>query len=370
MNTLRTLLLALFLVAIGFVVGYGYQARGAHPATPGLAPTPAPQAPLVKGLHASPDGSLLAFTGVYDNSSRAGVWIVNARTGASHGQPSPAGWQDFVTQWRSDGRTLLIEREKIPRPVASATAGLYLAPVDRATSRAGALEPALESALPRGEKIVTGILAPDGELVVKTRREPKSLFLLRDGAPILVDRAAVTYGQNRPVREGSQLVFYVVRDVPGSEGAVALFRVQNGHARALSPLWNDVAWSYVAPSGRQIIVARQASNGKDWEWTLFAITPNGVRQLRRAVVPGDVISVYWSPDEKRVLGAAGQKLWTVAVPSLQVQQLGSKSDWNADDASWMGNAECVIAENGEIWRVSVPSGKATRLWRFPATFWK
>ncbi|MBW3637982.1 MAG: hypothetical protein KY445_16180 [Armatimonadetes bacterium] len=371
MNALRTLLVAFVLVSIGFVVGYGFQSSGAPPqiaATP--KPTVLPQAPLVKGLHSSPDGKLLAFTGVYARSQRAGVWILNPATGVANGRESPAGWQDYVTQWRSDGRALLLEREKIPRPVADATAGLFTAPIDRATTSAGELSPLPQADLPRGEKIITGLLAPNGELVLKTRRDPKALYLVRKGVAVAVDRANLTYGQNRPVREGPNLVFYVVRDIPNQPDASALFRVVGGRARQISPAWDDVVWSYVSRSGRQLIVARIDENEVDWNWTLYRITPTGVQKLKSATVPADVVSVYWSNDEKRILGAAGEKLWITDVPSLKTTQLGPRTDWKADDATWIGPQNAVaVASDGEIWRVEVPSGKAVRLWRFPAQFW-
>ena len=374
MSAFRTLSLALFLTLVGFFVGYGYQARGAKPgAAPNSRPAaPALQAPQIKGLHASPDGKLLAFTGVYARSERAGVWILNPATGVAHGRPSPAGWQDYVTQWRSDSRSLLLEREKIPRPVADAKAGIYTASVERATTRAAEPLP-VGVDLPRGEKIVTGLLAPNGELVLKTKREPKSLYIVRGSAARQLDRAAFNYGQNRPVREGKNLVFYAVRDVPNSDPEnedVALYRIENGRARQISPVWNDVSWSYVAPSGKQILVARVAENEVDWSWTLYKIAPQGVRIVKSATVPADVISVYWSGDEKRVLGAAGEKLWSIDVPSLKTTQIGKKPDWNADDATWIDNRAVAVAQGGEVWRVEVPSGRAVRLWRFPDEFWK
>ena len=370
MSAFRTLFLALFLTSIGFFVGYGYQARGARSAVPKTAPA-TPQAPQIKGLHASPDGKLLAFTGVYARSERAGVWILNPATGVAHGRPSPAGWQDFVTQWRGDGRSILVEREKIPRPVAEAKAGIYLAPVSRQTTSAGELSP-LDTPLPRGEKIVTGILAPGGELVLKTKREPKSLFVVRGGVARPIDRTTFNYGQNRPVREGKNLVLYAVRDVPGRDPAsedVALYRIGNGHARQISPAWNDVSWSYVAPSGKQLIVARLDENEVDWNWTLYKITPVGIQTLKSATVPADVISVYWSGDEKHVLGAAGEKLWSIEVPSLKVNQVGPKVDWDADDATLIDNQSVAVAQGGQVWRVEVPSGRAALLWRFPDEFW-
>lgn len=368
MSAARTLFLAVFLTGIGFFVGYGYQARGARSSVSKAAPTPPPQAPQIKGLHTSPDGKLLAFTGVYDQSQRAGVWILNPATGVANASPSPAGWQDYVTQWRADSRAILLEREKIPRPVAEAKAGIYLAPVERADAKAGELKP-VDLNLPRGEKIVTGILAPGGELVLRTKREPKSLWVVRGESAVAVDAATYNYGQNRPVREGKKLIFYVMRDVPGSRD-VALFRVENARARQLSPGWSDVEWSYVAPSGKQLLVARIDENEVDWNWTLYQITEQGVKTIESARIPADVISVYWSRDEKHVLGAAGEKLWRIDVPSLKCLSIGVKTDWNADDASWLDAQSVAVAQNGEIWRVNVQNGSAARLWRFPAAFWK
>lgn len=366
MSALRTSILALFLIGIGFFVGYGYQARGAKSAVSKTVIMPPAQAPQIKGLHASPDGKLLAFTGVYARSERAGVWVLNPATGVANGSPSPAGWQDFVTQWRADGRALLVEREKIPRPVAVAKAGIYLAPVERKNTRAGELSP-LPFELPRGEKIITALLAPGGDLVLKTKREPKSLYTVHGGA-VKIDQTGFNYGQNRPVREGKKLVFYVVRDVPNSAD-VALFRIENGRARQLSPGWNDVSWSYVAPSGKQLMVARLDENEVDWNWTLYQITPRAVKTLASARIPADVISVYWSADEKHVLGAAGERLWDITVPGLKCTPIGTKRDWNADDASWIDNKSIAVAQNGEVWRVAINSGHAARLWRFPDQFW-
>lgn len=370
MTAARPLILAITLVGLGFAVGYGFQSRSVQQQRlqPVGTASATPQPPQVKGLHASPDGKLLAFTGVYARSERAGLWILDPATRVANGTPSPAGWQDFVSQWRSDGRSLLVEREKIPRPVAEATGGLYTAPVDRKATSSGELEPVAQGDLPTGEKIITGILAPNGELIIKTRREPKALFKM-NGSAQLIDRAGVTYGQNRPVMEGSKLVFYVVRDIPGQPEFSALFRVSAGQSRQLSPAWSDVSWSYVAPSGKQIIVARTDENGVDWNWTLYRIGAQKIETVKSATVPADVISVYWSPDEKRVLGAAGEKLWITEVPSLKTTQLGNKADWNADDATWMGNDKVAVAEGGEIWSVGVPDGKATKLWRFPNEYW-
>lgn len=367
------LALALFLLGIGFFVGLGYQSRAAQQSRQNPAATPTPsakRAPLVKALHSSPDGKRLAFTSVYNQGSSSGVWVFDMPGRRAEFSPSPAGWQDYVAQWSNDGKGLILEREKIPRAAASARAGIYVAPIDSATLKTGQLVPKTP-ALPKGEKLISSFVAPDGKIMVKTRREPKSLWT-GDATPKKLDSATNTYGQNRAVLENGQTVLYVVRDAPESNGALALFRVQNGVAKRLSPFWDDLSWSYIAPSGHSLIIARQieGAEGQDWEWTLYKIAPTGAQKLKSSIIPGDVISVYWSPDEKHVLGAAGSKLWIVDVPSLAYRRLGDRADWNADDATWIGTQNSVaVAANGKLWRVEVPSGQTSLMWTFPDEFW-
>jgi hypothetical protein len=184
-----------------------------------------------------------------------------------------------------------------------------------------------------------------------------------------VDEAGRKLLQHRPVKVGNQTEFLTVRDAPNGDGSLALYRVRNGQSRQISPNWNDVSWTYVAPSGRSLILAR--SIGDDWEWTLFDIETNSVKERKTATIPGDVIAVYWSPDEKTVLGVAGEKIWKIVVPSLEVDAIGTRTDWNADDAAWLDDGKfAAIAAAGELWRVDVESGTAEKFWRFPAQFWK
>ena len=187
------------------------------------------------------------------------------------------------------------------------------------------------------------------------------------------DRAAVTYGQNRAVKIGDRTVYYVVRDLDtGKADKVALFRVENARATQISPAWDEseIVWSYVAPSGRQLLLARYEGE-EDWQWTLYNIEAKTVKKIKTAVVPGDVITVYWSPDETQIVGAAGEKLWLIRVPDLQATPLGTRTDWNADDVTWIGDKNAVaVAAGGELWRVEVPSGQATKVWRFPDEYWK
>ncbi len=364
-----TLALGVGLLSTGFFVGYGFQSRAAQTAKLRPQSPPAPRSPpLVKGLHSSPDGSLLAWTGVWDKTSRAGVWVFDVRSHRARLTASPLGWQDFVSQWSTDGRELLVEREKIPRAAADAKAGLFQIGVDRA-SLLSTPPQSVTPVLPSGEKLVSGAFGPDGSLLVKTRREPKSLFLARGPNARLIDRASGSYGQNRAVLQGGRTVVYAVRDVAGGGGA-ALFRIRDGRAVALTPPLADVAWSYVSPSAKYLVVARDNSYAGDYLWTLYAIEAGGARELRTQSVPADAISVYWSPDESQILGAAGQKLWSVSVPALKVRQIGGKAHWDADDATWIGNDNAVaVAADGVLWRVDVASGAATKLWTFPPQFW-
>ena len=370
----RALILGGALLVTGFFVGLGFQSRAAQQArsAPTAQPaTPPPPAPLVKGLRSSPDGRLLAFTGIYNNYGRGSVWIVDLQTKRARATASPVGWQDYVAAWRADGRALLLEREKIPRAAAKAQAGVYLAPVDGASLSAG--EPQnITPDLPRGQKIISSLYAPDGTLVLKTRSDPKALLRVAGKQTFPIDRAAVTYGQNRVVQIGKRTVYYVVRDIQNQPAKLALFRVENSKARQISPVWDadEIVWSYVSPSGKQLLLARNEGES-DWQWTLYNIEANAVKKLKVAVVPGDVITVYWSPDEKQILGAAGAKLWLISVPDMKVKQLSARADWNADDATWINHQSAVaVAANGELWRVEVPSGNATKVWRFPDEYWK
>lgn len=374
----RALILGGVLLATGFFVGLGFQSRATQQTRTGptaqTTATPAP-APLVKGLRSSPDGRLLAFTGIYNNYGRGSVWIVDLKTKRARAAASPAGWQDYVAAWRADGRALLLEREKIPRPAAKAKAGIYSAPVDTASLSTGEPEN-ITPPLPRGEKIVSGLYAPDGTLILKTRNDPKTLFRVegkgKNQRAVAVDRAAVTYGQNRPVTLGKRTIYYVMRDLEKQPDKVALFRVENARAQRISPVWDEseIVWSYVSPSGKQLLLARYEGES-DWRWTLYNIENESVKKIKTAVVPGDVITVYWSPDEKRIVGAAGEKLWLISLPDLKATQLGTRSDWNADDVTWLGNQNAVaVAADGELWRVEVPNGQAEKVWRFPDNYWK
>ena len=380
-RTMLAALLALVLIVVGFIVGYGY-GYGVYKGTPQSQPAkpakPSTQwPPITKGLRISPDDRLLAFTGVYDRSRRASRFIVDLKTQKFDAEESPVGWQDYVTQWNADGRTLLLQREKIPRPVEPTTPGLYQAkiqagdtgPGGNGTPQSGPPKLLIEeNGGQEGERVTAGLWRPDGQLVVKARREPKTLYLMRNGQLQLIDRAALTYYQNRAIQEGGKIVYYVVRDIPGQQ-QVALFRLQDGRPRQLSGAWDEVVWVYLAENARWMIVCQQATDGEDWLWTLYRVTPQGVQLVTKKTVPGDVITVYWSPDFKKVLGASGKSLWLIDIPSLQVRQVGTRKDWDADDAIWLHHQNAaIVAANGRLWKVTLPTGTATKLWEFPEKY--
>ncbi|HEX8552314.1 MAG TPA: hypothetical protein VF681_12260 [Abditibacteriaceae bacterium] len=364
-------LLAVSLVVLGFAVGYGFRTAPA----PVAAPTPVADTeieeearpPIAKALRLSPDGRTLAFTGVYDRSRRAARFLLDTKTGKHTVSDSPRGWQDYTMAWSADGKTLLFDREKIPRSVDDATPGLHRENVQ--DGKAFRSVPALDkSQLPRGEKTISGFFAPDGSLVVKTRREPKALYTLGTSRAKRIDTAP-NFGQNRAVKENGRTVFYVVRELP--TGDDALFRLDGDTARQLTPALPDLAWTYVSEDGKWLIACRALPDETgDWDWTLFRIAAQNARKIRSQRIPSDVIGVFWSPDRKTVLGASGGSLWRIAIPSLKVDALGVRTDWNADDAAWVDGNTALVAARGSLWRVEVPSGNAREIWKFPAQYWR
>ncbi len=383
-RTVAAALLALGLPALGFVAGYGYGIGKYTEAKSSIAkPLPKALAPVVKGMRVSPNGRFVAFTGVYDQSRRSSRFVFDLRSGKWSAQEAPLGWQDYFSQWSADSSEVLFEREKIPRPVAEAKGGVYGEKVlSGATSKAsnssvGADGPAFsqpraltQGVAPGGEKIVTGFWDDRGHLIIKTRSEPKALYRVDNGRAVLVDRSPGTYQQNRAVTENGRTVYYVVRDA-GPEGAVALFRIDGKQVRQLSERLEDVAYSYVTENGRHMIAARYADNEEDWRWTLYAITPARALKKAEATIPGDVISVYWSPDFRHVLGSSGQSLWLIDVPSLRVRRLGQRRNWNADDAAWTSDGKNVlVAADGRLYEIGIANGRERERWRFPASYWK
>lgn len=389
---LRAAIAATALLALGFAVGYGFhtaQSTNIQSSTrplpnPSVSPSPtsslptsrpklaALMVPTTKGLRVSPDGRRVAFTGVYGDGVRAARFVLDLKSGAIDIRETPRGWQDFVIQWSHDNRKILFDREKIPRGVAEATAGLHEERFEYSNDKIASQTPRSltpTGVLPRGEKSFSGLWTSRDELVVKTRREPKSLFQIKNGRAMLLDRASGSYLQNRVVREKGRDVLYVVRDLPNSKNS-ALFRVENGRARKISEELRDVEWTYVADSASWMIVCRTSPNSENWLWTLYRVSPTRATTSSTRSVPLDVISVFWSPDERAILGASGQSLWTIAIPSLSVKRVGVKRDWEADDAGFIPNQNAiVVASRGVLWRVDVASGQAKALWKYPARFW-
>jgi hypothetical protein len=380
---------ALVLLALGFIVGYGYHTLNSVPPTPpatitSRAPKPvaiAPVPPTVKGLRASPDGTKLAFTGVSNGQTQASRFVFDLKRTTWSAQKTPRGWQDYIVQWSTDNKRILFDREKIPRVVDdSIDGGLHQAQVVESGATANKLElskPLIineraltpKGTLPRGEKSIAGFWTPDGVLVVKTRREPKTLFMVRDGKSIALDRAN-SYQQHRAVRENGKTVFYVVRDVAGQAGQSALYRVEGNNARRLSEALSDVKWPYVAEGARWMVICRDAGDDLNWMWTLYRVSPQKAVREREELVTQDVSGVFWSPDRKSILGASGKSLWIIDIPTLRSRRLGPRSDWNADDATWLPRQNAVVvASKGALWEIDTKSGAARELWKFPAEYW-
>ncbi len=371
--------MAAALLALGFAVGYGFHTTqtsstnnainnvSSGESSTGNATKTGKTPPIVKGLHVSPNGQRVAFTAVYRNGDLSSRFVLDLKSGKYEVRPAPRGWQDFIVQWSRNGQSLLFDREKIPDSVADTQPGLHEENLaEKAAPRA--LTPA--GTLPSGEKSIAGLWTPNGELIVKTRREPKALFLVRDGQTKLLDRANVTYYQNRAVRENGHDVFYIVRDVPQVKNQNALFRIENGRAQQISTLLGKITWAYIAENARWLIICRTQDGTSDWQWTLYRVSPRSATLSSTRSVPADVISVFWSPDFKNILGASGDKLWAIDIPSLQTRQIGQKSNWNADDAGWLpGQKAVLVAARGILWQVDLANGSAHAIWKFPASYW-
>lgn len=383
---LRIAFAAIMLVVLGFVLGIGYQTLqyAALQSTPRVAPTPSEtvekkRAPVVRGLRVSPDDRLLAFTAIYnanDGSGQlAGRMVFDLESYLWNETPSPRGWQDSITQWSSDGRSLLWSRAKLPRPVAAAQSGLFgekvfLQPKGKDAKAPQVGDPKLlTGSEPPGEKPYAGFWTPKDKLVVKTRRETKALFL-ENGDVSLLDRSPGTYYQNRAATENGKTVYYVVRDVSVEKNTIGLFRLDGGKSKQLGADFGGVVWAYLSDDVKNIIICSSAPNGRDWLWSLYRVSPSGLKFVKKNEIPADAIAVYWSPNGKQVLGAAGKSLWLISIPSLRVLKLGDRDDWNADDAAWLNHSnELVIAAQGQLWRVDAATGARREFWKFPNEYW-
>lgn len=370
----RAGLLAAGMLLFGFLGGYGVGFGVRNRETKQVeakAPRPTALAPIVKGMKLSPDGKLLAFTAVHDGSRRSSRLVLDVQSARFSGAESPGGWQDFVLGWDRSSRSLLLRRERIPRPVAEAKTGFY-----RQKMLAGDW-PRFDTSLaeekpdlPRGEKSTFGFWDESGRLVVKTRREPKSFYA--NGKRL--DSSPDLYLHQRLVRENGRDALYVVRNSTSAiDSLPALFRVQDGKARRLSEDLEDLEWVHVAEDGRAMIAARLASpeaEDSDWKWTLYQVTPSRARRVREGVIDRDVIGTYWSPDSKSVLGALGESLWIIDVATLKCRKIGDARSANADDAAWSSDSrEVFVAVDGKILRVNLKSNQTREIWRFPDQYW-
>jgi hypothetical protein len=374
-------LFAASLLVLGFLVGYGFHTAKSEEKAASTRPTVMlRRQPVVKGLRVSPDGNFAAFAVVVGNR-RAFRLIVDLKTKKVSARPSPSGWQDYLVQWSADGKHLLFDREKIPRAVEDATSGLHAEDIDRMSAntdrdflrRAAPRALTAPGVLPSGEKSIAGFWTPGGDLIVKTRREPKALYNVKNGKAALIDHANVTYYQNRAVRENGKLVLYVVRDYPGgARTQSALFRVEGKKESRISEPFGEAEWIYVAEGARWMIVCREQDEN-NWRWELFAVTHRRATRVRDAAVTKDVIGVFWSPDSKNVLGASGKSLWLISVPELQTRKLGTRDDWNADDAAWIpagqNKGDVLVAAGGALWHVNAKSGATKRILQLPEPFW-
>ena len=370
----RAVVLAVGVLLCGFVAGYGYgvgvnrQEKKVQQAQP----KPRPFAPIVKGMRLAPDGRQLAFAAVYDSSQRSSRFVVDVESGRFSAQETPVGWQDYIVAWNQKGSGLLVKRERIPRPVAEASAGFYQQKIlpgewPRLSGNLDEIKPEV----PGGEKVVAGFWDDRDHFIVKTKREPKQLLVPRDGKLTPFDQSSDEYLQNRVVTENGRSVAYVVRNVAGASSPLALFRVENGVAKNLSGDLAEMVWAYISDNSQWMITARYADNNEDWQWTLYRVTPQKAAPVKSAQIPADVIGVYWSPDFKTVLGANGESLWLIDIPSLQARKLGDKSLSNADDAAWSVDSKSIyVATDGKLRHVDVKSGKTRVIWTFPDQYWQ
>jgi len=376
MKVLSPLKVALFsgvLLMLGFVIGLGYQSyqnaeQHQKPASKGTA-----QAPTARGLRISPDDQLLAFTAIYQQFSQASRFVFDLKKSDWSAVETPAGWQDSMVQWGKDGRTLLYERSKIPRIVIGAKAGLYSEKVLLNSDKPQwkSQTPLAQNLSESGEKIYAGFWTPKDQLVVKTQHDDRSLFLAQNGKLTKIDHSPGTYYQNRAIDNGGKEDFYVVRDVDRAGEKVGLFRIRQHKSTQLGPNFSDVIWAYLSENANWLLLCSNAANGQDWKWDLWKIESNGLQKIKTAQIPADVIAVYWSPDFKHILGAVGNKLWLIDVPTLKVRQIGKRDDWHADDAAWLNHQNAVIvASAGKLWKVDVASGERQELWEFPKKYWE
>jgi hypothetical protein len=373
MKVLSPVKVALFsgvLLVLGFIIGLGYQSfqNAAQHQTPKLKATVA-QPPVTHGLRVSADDQLVAFTGIYQHFTQSSRFVFDLKKSSWSAVKTPAGWEDSMVQWGKDGRTLLYERSKLPRVVTGAKAGLYSEKVllNSGNPQWKNQTPLSENLQEPGEQIYAGFWTPQDQLVVKTQHDDRSLFLSQNGKLTKIDHSPGTYYQNRFVGND----YYVVRDVDRSGNKVALFRIHQNKSTQLGANFSNIIWAYLSENAKWLLLCSNAANGQDWKWDLWKVENNGLKKATTAQIPSDVIAVYWSPDFKHILGAVGNKLWLIDVPTLKLHQIGKRDDWHADDAAWLNHQNAVVvAAAGKLWKVDIASGEASELWEFPNKYWE
>ena len=372
MKVLSPLKVALFsgvLLVLGFIIGLGYQSYQNAAQHQKLAKVTSLQAPTTRGLRISGDDQLLAFTGIYQHFTQSSRFVFDLNKSTWSAVETPAGWQDSMVQWGKDNRTLLYERSKLPHVVIGAKAGLYSEKVllDSGTPQWKNQTPLSQNLSEPGEQIYAGFWTPQDQLVVKTQHDDRSLFLAQNGKLTKLDHSPGTYYQNRAVGKD----YFAVRDIDRSGNNVALFRIHQKKSTQLGPVFSNVIWAYLSENAKWLLLCSNAADGQNWKWNLWQVQNDGLKKMTTAQIPGDVIAVYWSPDFKHILGAVGNKLWLIDVPTLKLHQIGNRDDWHADDAAWLNHQNAVIvAAAGKLWKVDIASGKAIELWEFPKKYWE
>lgn len=372
LSPLKVGLFSIALLILGFIVGLGYQSYQ-YAAWHQAPTTTARIAPAVRGLRVSPDDRLLAFTAIYQGFEQASRFVLDLKDTTWSAVETPAGWQDSMVQWGKDGRTILYERSKIPKLTAKAKSGLYSEKVllgEGSPQWQGQSRISKGLSVP-GEKVYAGFWTPKGQLVAKTRHDDKTLFAVKDGNMFPIDHSPGTYYQNRAIATPNGPEYYVVRDTDRSGQKLALFRIRGEKTTQLGPQFSDIIWAYLSDNAKWLLLCSNADNNQDWQWDLWKVEGDELIKTTTAQVPGDIIAVYWSPDFRHILGAVGNSLWQIEIPSLKVQQIGERNDWHADDAAWLHHENAIlVAASGKLWKVDLQSGKRTEIWEFPAEYWK
>jgi len=374
LSPLKVTLFSLTLLVLGFIIGLGYQSyQNAAVHQKSATATAPPSPPVTRSLRVSPDDQLVAFTAIYHGYNQSSRFVFDLKNYHWNAVDTPTGWQDSMVQWGNDGRTLLYERSKIPQIVTGAEAGLYSEKIttDKNAPQWEGQQQLSKNLHQSGERIYAGFWTAQNHLVVKTQHSDRSLFTINNGKMTSLDHSPGTYYQNRAISTAQGNDYYVVRDIDRGGKQAALFRIHDQHTTQIGQPFGDIIWAYLSENAKWLLLCSNAPNGEDWIWTLWQVQNDTLKKVKTAQVPGDVIAVYWSPDFKHILGAVGNGLWLIEVPSLKVRKIGKNNDWHADDAAWFNHENAIlVAAEGKLWKVDVSSGKRTEIWKFPNKYWE